>query len=112
MAQADTASEHDQALVARFEQLAANWREERQFLSSSTQMAMCPSYQQIIGMGRDALPLIFHELAKEPDHWFWALKSITGEDPVPVEQRGMIREMTRAWLHWAREHGYEGPSRP
>lgn len=96
MAQADTASEKEQERSARFGRLAAKWKEERQFLSSSTQMAMCPSYQQIFGMGRDALPLIFHELANEPDHWFWALKSITGEDPVPAEQRGIIRAMASA----------------
>jgi hypothetical protein len=67
-------------------------------------MAMHPSYQRIIGLGPAALPLIFNELAREPDHWFWALKAITGEDPVPPSARGKLRKMTELWLQWAVSH--------
>jgi hypothetical protein len=65
---------------------------------------MHPAYQQIIGMGVDALPLILRELEREPDHWFWALEAITGENPVPPTDRGRLNEMARAWLRWASEH--------
>jgi len=67
---------------------------------------MRPEYQQIIGMGRDAVPLILEELQKEPDHWFWALAATTGEDPVPPEHKGKLSEMTKAWLEWGERHGY------
>jgi hypothetical protein len=50
--------------------------------------------------------LLFGELAKEPDHWFWALEAITGENPIPVGSEGKIREMAQAWIEWGRIHHY------
>jgi len=89
-----------------FHRLAAAWRENRGPTSSLTEMAMRPEYQQIIGMGRDAVPLLLQELRKTPDHWFWALVAITGEDPVPPEHKGKLSEMTKAWLQWGKDQGY------
>jgi hypothetical protein len=86
--------------------LAREWKEATSFTSSATAMAMHPAYQQIIGMGHAALPFIFQELRREPDHWFWALKAITGEDPVTEVDRGKLPAMTIAWLNWAQQHGY------
>lgn len=57
-------------------------------------------------MGHTAIRLILLEMKKRPGHWFWALKSITGEDPVLPEQRGRMKEMTQAWLRWGREKNY------
>ena len=71
-----------------------------------TKKAMHPAYQQIIGMGKTAIPLILFEMMAKPGHWFWALKSITGEDPVSPEQRGDVNEMTQAWLRWGKEKRY------
>lgn len=90
----------------RFQYLSAQWRRERGPTSSVTQMAMQPAYQQIIGMGANAIPLILSELERKPDHWFWALKAISGADPVRPEQRGNIRQMAAAWVRWGREQGY------
>lgn len=90
----------------RFAMLAARWYKETAPLSSVSEIAMHPAYQEIIGMGQEALPLILCELQQRPGHWFWALRAITGEDPVRPEQRGKIREMTAAWLLWGKEHGY------
>ncbi len=84
----------------KFDALAERWREERGPTSSATRMAMTPSYQQIIGMGEDAVPLILGELMRKPDHWFWALKAITGEDPVSPQSRGNLKEMAFAWVLW------------
>lgn len=81
------------------------WKAGTAPLSSATEMATHPAYQQIIGLGRDAVPLLLRELQREPDHWFWALKAITGVDPVEPRQRGQIGEMAEAWLRWAREQG-------
>jgi hypothetical protein len=97
---------HDEKLRERFNRLVAQWRDETQILSSTTSKAMHPAYQQIIGLGPEALPLILKELSERPSHWFWALKSITGEDPVPPADAGNIRQMAQAWLRWGREHGY------
>jgi hypothetical protein len=78
-------------------------------MSNSAQMAMLRPYQKIIGMGRDAVPLILGELQREPDQWFWALEAITDENPVPAEAAGKVRLMAEAWLEWGREHGYLVP---
>jgi hypothetical protein len=96
----------DVATDRRFGELARQWKEATQFVSSVTDMVTHPAYQQIIGMGREVVPLILAELRREPDHWFWALQAITGENPVPAADRGRIQAMTQAWLDWAAAHGY------
>ena len=90
----------------RFLKLKHEWEAGTAALSSITAIAMHPAYQQIIGMGPIVVPLIIREMVKEPNHWFWALKSITGEDPVTPEKRGRIKEMTEAWLLWWRKKGH------
>lgn len=90
----------------RFHTLATRWYAETALLSSVSEMAMHPAYQEVIGLGRNAVPFLLRELQQQPRHWFWALRAITGEDPVPPDQRGKIREMTAAWLQWGREQGY------
>ena len=69
-------------------------------------MAMLPCYQQIIGMGERAVPLILEELSREPDHWFWALEAITQENPVPCDAAGNVRLMAEAWVAWGAHEGY------
>ena len=68
---------------------------------------MLPSYQQVIGIGPSVVPYLLRELKYFPDHWFWALNAITGEDPVPPESKGKFQKMTEAWLDWGRKKGYE-----
>jgi hypothetical protein len=92
-------------LSERFHRLAAEWKQQSRFLSSSAQMAMLRPYQRIIGMGPPAVPLILEELRREPDHWFWALEAITEQDPVPPEAMGKVRLMAQAWIHWGEEQG-------
>ena len=93
------------ASKARFQRLAAEWREQAAPLSSSTDRAMLPAYQAIIGMGETALPFILDEMRQRGGHWFWALRAITGENPVPLEHRGNVEAMTQDWLQWARRRG-------
>ena len=99
------ATRQSESLAGRFADLVRRWREETAFLSSSTAQAAHPAYQQIVGMGPGALPLILRELEDRGGHWFWALKAITGVDPVPPEERGRVQAMGQAWLHWGREQG-------
>ena len=96
----------DRVLESRFRALVETWKREGQISSSAVQRAMHPAYQQIIGIGPRVLPLLLAELQREPDHWFWALHAVTGEDPVPPESRGNIGDMRDAWLQWGRVHGY------
>lgn len=92
-------------LEERFDQLAAEWRGNVRYTSSVFDIAMQPSYQRIIGMGPAAVPFIIRELVDcESEHWFWALKAITGADPVALADRGNIAKMREAWLKWAVEN--------
>jgi hypothetical protein len=93
---------------ARFNRRVVEWKRAKGALSSVSAMVLLPAYQQIVGMGEAAVPLILAELKEEgdqPDMWFWALKSITGEDPVPDEDRGDMVAMSKAWLNWGMENG-------
>lgn len=95
-------TEHE--LVRQFEALSTEWMEATKYRSFSHQIALHPAYQRIIGLGASVLPLIFRELEDAPQHWFWALRAITGEDPVPAESRGNVSAATEAWLEWGRQH--------
>ena len=90
----------------RFSNLEKEWKESTLMLSSITEIVMHPSYQQIIGMGTPAIPLIFLSMRRELSHWFWALCAITGENPVSIEHQGRIKEMTDDWLAWGRNQLY------
>jgi hypothetical protein len=87
-----------------FTYLRDQWKARSKTSSSVNDMVLHPAYQRIIGMGVEALPFILRELEREPDHWFWALRSITGQDPVPPESRGRLKEMTRCWLEWGKKN--------
>lgn len=90
-----------------FIELAEQWRRETYTVSSTTKLTRHPAYQQIISMGDAAIPLLLKELERKPAQWFMALKTISGEDPVPPEFRGRTQEMIKAWLEWGRSKGYK-----
>jgi hypothetical protein len=69
-------------------------------------MAQHPAYQAIIGLGESVVPLLLRELEREPDHWFIALKSVTGADPVRADHRGDLRAMAADWVAWGRAQGH------
>jgi len=85
-------------LRAEFSALVKRWRQETRLVSSITKTSMHPSYQAIIGMGRDALPLIFEELASHSGHWFWALQAITRQNP--ASGCSDFEDAKCAWLAW------------
>ena len=95
------------SLERQFRQLSHQWENETGMLSDLSQKVIHPAYQRIIGMGQDAIPFLLNELSKRPNHWFWALRSITGANPVKPEHRGRIKLMAKDWLCWGRDHGYE-----
>ena len=90
----------------KFDRLTKEWSHDTAHISSIHDMCMHPAYQKIIGIGPKVVPLILRELERSPDHWFWALSSITEENPVPEESWGRIEDMTTAWLNWGLENGY------
>jgi hypothetical protein len=57
-------------------------------------------------MGEKALPYILRELSKKDEDWYWALKAISREDPVPSEHRGERSVMRQLWLEWGKAKKY------
>lgn len=94
-------------LSQQFQSLAVQWRQETRHLSLMSDIVLNTAYQRIIGMGAPVVPFLLQELKQQPDHWFWALRSITGENPVQPCDRGRLPQMAEAWLDWGRSHGYE-----
>jgi hypothetical protein len=89
----------------RFARLVTEWKHGRGQSSKLKDLAMHPAYQQIIGMGEPAVPLLIEEMKQRPDQWDWALRAITGVDPVPRESWGKLTEIAAAWIAWEKERG-------
>lgn len=88
-----------------FDRYADDWKTQTAHVSVLSRRVLHSSYQRIIGLGQEALPLILHQLSSQPDHWFWALQSISGEDPVRPEDIGKFDAMRNAWIIWGRDRG-------
>ena len=93
-------------LETELNELISTWLDETIDISSLHQMVSHPSYLKLIGNGRRALPILFRELAREPNHWFTALRAITGENPVPDGARGNVKKMRDYWISWAEAEEY------
>ena len=95
----------ERAVAEHFERLATQWKAGTELLSSTSAMVAHPAYRGVIALGAAAVSLLLRELEREPAHWFEALKTITGEDPVPPEHWGNIAAMRTDWLAWGRQRG-------
>lgn len=85
----------------QFNQLAEQWKYESKFIQSIDQKSKLNSYQQIIKMGKDAVPIILNDLKiNGPNDWFYALSKITGENPITKDIEGNMIKMTQAWIDW------------
>jgi len=95
-----------QTELHKFCNLAFTWKEDTKMMSSMRDIALHPAYQEIIGMGKSAISYILDDLAIELSLWFWALRAITGDNPVPVTHQGDFEKMRKDWLIWGEENGY------
>ena len=93
------------SLEQRFREQADKWERETKHISSVTKRAMHPSYQTIIEMGPDVVPLLVRDLQQNRRAWFWALSHITGADPINPADAGKMDKMIMAWVNWAIEKG-------
>ncbi len=75
--------------------------------SSTLRIAIHPGYQQIIGLGESAVPLLLREVERRTGRWFWALKAITRQDPVLPNDRGKTKKMIETWIKWGQQQGYK-----
>jgi hypothetical protein len=91
----------------RFRRLAADWHKAVAYHSSTTVRNNHPAYQEIISMGSEVVPLLLRDMEENHTHWFYALRQITGADPIPASAAGNIPKMAEAWLRWAKDNGYQ-----
>lgn len=96
-------SRQSPSIADRFAHLADRWQSETGHLSLVRKMVAHPAYLAIIGLGPAAVPLILREMRRSPDHWFVALQSITGVNPIRPEHAGDIEAMSADWLKWGEE---------
>jgi hypothetical protein len=92
-------------LAKQFRKHEQKWKRETRHVSSPTDKYLHTSYARIIGMGKPAASLILGSLRREPDDWFYALRAVTGANPVTAAMAGDMKRMTAAWLHWGRQEG-------
>lgn len=91
----------------RVSHLLDQWKRKTMFMSSLQQVFLNESYQKLIGMGMDAVPALLSRLVTQgPDFLYWALQSITGEDPVPEKHQGHLDLISEDWIKWGRARGY------
>ena len=89
-----------------FDRLATELKTQTAHLSSATMIAGHRAFQEIVGMGKDAIPFILRDLKHAPTQWFLALRSIARESPVRPEDRGNVEAMAAAWLDWGEQRRY------
>jgi hypothetical protein len=89
-----------------FRRLTEEWKASHGPQSTIRSMTAHPAYRAIIALGEPAIPLILDELVRDVDHWFSALKAITGANPVRPEDRGNLVKMAESWVEWDRSNGY------
>ena len=57
-------------------------------------------------MGPPVVPLILQSLKKQPNDWFYALRAITGANPVRSADAGDMQKMAQAWVTWGKKRGF------
>jgi hypothetical protein len=89
----------------QFNVLAEQWHNETGSHSSMTLRRRHPAYKAIVTLGWAAVPALLNALVAKPDFWFPILRDITGENPVPPEERGFYDLMTDRWRVWGKQKG-------
>jgi hypothetical protein len=97
----------EETLEQKVQRLLTTWREAVAYISSSTVRSSHPAYRELIALGPAVLPFLFRDMEQTHDgHLSSALAAITGAQPVPPEEGGMIQKIAERWLAWARQNGY------
>jgi hypothetical protein len=94
-----------EALEHKFLEQASIWDRETAHLSSTPKMILHDSYQKIMAMGPDVVPHLLRDLERNRRSWFWALRHLTGTNPVPPQDQGDLDKMIEAWVSWGKREG-------
>lgn len=96
----------ERQIERKFRELADEWHNETDFLSSPSKRKNHRAYRKILSMGRVAILYILRDLRDRGGDWSEALIDISGDNPIPVEMHGRTQLINEAWLNWGRERGY------
>ncbi len=97
--------EPDLSVEERFLRLATDWSEHTRHVSSINDLTSYPSYQRIINLGWDVVPLLLVDLQQNKRFWFPALYAITKVRPFDPSDAGNGKRMTDAWVKWGKRKG-------
>jgi hypothetical protein len=92
-------------LEQRFRALADKWQRETGHMSVTIKRVMHPSYQDIMAMGPQVVPLLLRDLVQTRRDWFWALHHLTQADPIEASGAKTKDAMIAAWEAWGRGRG-------
>lgn len=89
----------DMALFSRirFNNLYESWRRETMFLSSADAIMSNANFQEIVSMGKDAVPYILDRIDKEPSSLVWALNVIFSSK-ISQNPRITVSEACKLWI--------------
>ena len=87
----------------KFVILAERVKEETKLYSFISQKNQSPTYRKLLEMGGLIVPFVLKYLDLQPALWFHALRTLTGENPVPAEHAGNIELMKKDWLQWGKK---------
>lgn len=85
--------------------LEAEWKKDTLVSSNMEKILGHWAYRKIIALGPPVVPLLLERLRYEPDHWFYALSQITGEEPKLVNGDETFEGATEAWVRWGKQKG-------
>jgi hypothetical protein len=83
-----------------FNGLVKRWQDATGGYSVTRRRYAHQSYQAILVLKDDVVPLILKELQRRPDWWFEALEVLTQQNPVPLN--ASFEEAVNSWIDWGK----------
>lgn len=103
--QSKTETNKEESIEVRFKKYLDTFKKETLLYSSIDKKISNLNYLMIVGLGREAIPLILNEYFTNGGFWHNALVALTGANPVTVEMHGKPKVIREAWRTWAINYG-------
>jgi hypothetical protein len=93
-------------LEKKFNEYASKWKDETGLFSTTFQKVANDTYLDIIGMGKEVIPLILKDMqsVNGTAHWHSALKALTKQNPVEEKDLTKNRKIKEAWIAWGKHN--------